>query len=149
MLNLPNVRSNVAPRSNQMRQVAATTVSLNNRFSCADKETGKQHKTYQQHYTGKWTKLPAVWSSSSTELADLDQLQSSPPCPLDDGYLYFQQYLLLKSQPLGCPSGDSRLTVLWETASEAPNIGHSRNINMNINKAKKKLSSETSTSPLN
>jgi hypothetical protein len=41
MLNLPNVKSNVRPCSNQIRQITATTVSLNNKFSCAYKETGE------------------------------------------------------------------------------------------------------------
>jgi hypothetical protein len=53
MLNLANVRSNVTPCGNQMRQLTATSVTLNNKLSCADKETGKRHKTYQQHYTGE------------------------------------------------------------------------------------------------
>jgi hypothetical protein len=44
MLNLTNVRSNVAPCSNQMRQVTATTVSLNNKFSYANKETERDAK---------------------------------------------------------------------------------------------------------
>jgi len=89
----------------------------------------KSNKTYQQWYTGTWTEYPALWSSGSRRMANLDQSQPSHLHQPGDGCSCFQQYFPLQNPPLGCPSGNWRLTALWETVNDAPIWYHPRNKN--------------------